>query len=88
MINYNSISDVLRRYGYTMSNTCRMDGKTYHDYNSRKKDASISLIVDDMTGSISHVEVTGRKWDERLRRYIPVKKTMNGLKDVIDYLGK
>jgi len=82
MINYNSAVSTLTRAGYAITNKCRYEGETYHDFNSRKRDASVSLIVDDETGAVSRIEVTTRKWENG--RYVPVKEILYGLQQLMD----
>ena len=84
MMNYKSTTDVLRNAGYVLTNTCHMDGITYHDFNARKRDASVSLIVDESTGSVERVEVSSRKWDEKSGRYAIVKQNLYSLVDVLN----
>lgn len=86
MMNYKSASDTLRNSGYVLTNIYHMDGTTYHDFNSRKRDAAISLIVDDTTGSVKWAEVTTRKYE--YGRYVPVTKKLYALQDLIDLFKK
>lgn len=82
MINYSSAIRILANAGYTMTNKCYFDGEIFHDFNSKKKDACVSLIVDESTGSVSRVEVSTRKWENG--RYVPVKEVITGLQQLID----
>ena len=82
MVNYNSAVSVLVKAGFGITNKCRYEGETYHDFNSRRNDASVSLIIDDSTGAISRIEVTTRKRENN--RYVPVKETLYGLQQLID----
>lgn len=84
MINYRSATDTLRKAGFVLTNTCNMDGELYHDFNSRKKDASISLVLDGVSGSVKWAEITTRKWENG--RYVPVNKKIHALQDLIDLL--
>ena len=86
MMNYKSASDTLRNSGYVLTNIYHMDGTTYHDFNSRKRDAAIYLIVDDTTGSVKWAEVTTRKYE--YGRYVPVTKKLYALQDLIDLFKK
>ena len=87
-MNYKSTSDLLRNNGFVLTNTCDMGGETYHDFNSRKKDACIALVVDNMTGSVKWVEVSTRKWDSSMGRYIPSTKKLYALADVVEMFRK
>lgn len=82
MVNYNSAVSVLNKAGFGITNKCHYEGETFHDFNSRKHDASVSLIIDESTGSVSRIEVTTRKWEGR--RYVPVKETLYGLQQLMD----
>lgn len=84
MMNYNSAVSILSKAGFGLTNKCHFDGETYHDFNSRKKDASISLVIDESTGSVSRIEVTTRKWDEKRHCYQPVKENIYGLQQLMD----
>lgn len=86
MMNYKSASDTLRNSGYFLTNTCHMDGTTYHDFNSRKRDAAVSLIVDETTGSVKWAEITTREYKNG--RYVPVVKKVCALQDLIDLFKK
>ena len=88
MINYRSASDTLGTFGFKHTNTCHMDGNTYHDFNARKRDEAISLIVDESTGAVAWIEVTTRKWDDKARRYVPVNNRLTRLQELIDLLKK
>ena len=84
MMNYNSAVNILGKAGFILTNKCHFEGETYHDFNCRKKDASISLVIDESTGSVSRIEVTTRKWDDKSHRYQPVKEILNGLQQLMD----
>lgn len=88
MINYRSASDTLGTFGFKHTNTCHMDGNTYHDFNARKRDEAVSLIVDESTGAVAWIEVTTRKWDDKARRYVPVNNRLTRLQELIDLLKK
>lgn len=83
-MNYTSVFNTLRNAGFSMSNKCHFDGVEYHDFNSRKRDASVSLIIDQPTGAVERVEVTNRKWNDKTRRYEPTKQILTGLQEVIN----
>ena len=83
MMNYNSTVNVLMRAGFTMTNKCHYEGETFHDFNSRRKDACISLVVDEVSGSVIRAEVTNRKWDDARGRYMPVKEIITGLQELM-----
>lgn len=83
MINYASALNTLKRAGFDITNKCHFGGETYHDFNSRKKDACVSLIVDEVSGSVVRAEITSRKWDDASRRYVPVKETITSLQELI-----
>lgn len=84
MMNYNSAVNILGKAGFSITNKCHFDGETYHDFNSRKKDASVSLVIDESTGSVSRIEVTTRKWDDKRHCYQPVKENIYGLQQLMD----
>ena len=82
MINYNSAVSVLSKAGFAITNKCHYEGETFHDFNCRKQDALVSLIVDESTGSVSRIEITTRK--RGYGHYVPVKETIYGLQELID----
>ena len=86
MMNYKSATEILRSAGYVLTNTCHMDGNTYHDFNSRKRDAAISLIIDESTGAVAWGEITTRKWENG--HYIPINTRFNRLQELIDSLNR
>lgn len=83
-MNYKSTVSVLTKAGYSISNKCRYEGETYHDFNKFRNDTSISLVIDEMSGSVSRIEITTRKWNDKMRRYEPVKETITGLQQLMD----
>lgn len=85
MIDCKSAISILRSSGYLHTNVCHMDGKVYHDFNSKKRDAAISLVVDESMNSVMWVEITTRKWENG--RYVPVNRKVNGLKELKEILG-
>jgi hypothetical protein len=79
-MNYKTTTDILRKAGYIISNTCRFEGKTYHDFSTRKgSPITVSLTVDSLSGSVESVSVTKRKWDTKTMRYEPIVETINDL---------
>lgn len=84
MMNYKSTVSILSRAGFGLTNRCRYGGEVFHDFNSRKKDASVSLVIDEGTGSVSRVEVTTRKWDDKRRVYLPVKENITELEKMLE----
>ena len=84
MMNYNSAVSILSKAGFGITNKCHFEGETFHDFNCHKKDASISLVIDESTGSVSRIEVTTRKWDDKSHRYQPVKENIYGLQQLMD----
>lgn len=84
MINYASAVNVLNKAGYRLTNKCDFDGQIYHDFNSRKFDASVSLVIDATTGSVARAEITTRKWSDATHRYEPKKENIYGLQELID----
>ena len=87
MINYASAIKVLDAAGYKMTNKCYFDGESFQDFNSRKRDASISLVIDEASGCVSRIEITTRKWSDKLCRYEPVKEILTGLQGLVNKLG-
>lgn len=83
MINYASAVNVLAKAGYRITNKCVFDGEVYHDFNS-KRDAGVSLIIDQSTGAVSRIEVTSRKWSDNTHRYEPVKENIYSLQVLMD----
>ena len=84
MMNYNSAVSILTRAGFGITNKCRFEGETFHDFQSSKKKVSVSLVIDDATGSVSRAEVTSYKWSDNTHRYEPVNETINGLQQLMD----
>ena len=84
MMNYNSAVSILTKAGFGITNKCRFEGETFHDFNCRKNDASVSLVIDEQSGSVSRIEVTRRKWDNNRGCYMPVKEILTGLQQLMD----
>jgi len=83
-MNYNSAVSILSKAGFGITNKCHFEGETFHDFNCRKNDASVSLVVDEVSGSVNRIEVSRRKWDGKSGRYVPVKETITGLQELMD----
>ena len=83
MMNYASAVNILTKAGYRLTNKCQFNGEIYHDFNS-KRVVSVSLVVDGSTGSVSRVEITRTKWNDKTSRYEPVKEIITGLQELMD----
>lgn len=84
MMNYASAVNVLAKAGYRISNKCVFDGEMYHDFNANKRDAAVSLIIDESTGTVKRAEVTRREWSDKTYRYEPVKENILDLQTLIE----
>ena len=82
MINYASAANILGAAGYKVTNKCHYDGESFHDFNSQKRDASVSLVIDESTGAVSRIEVTTRRWSDG--RYMLDKEVITGLQQLKD----
>lgn len=83
MINYRSLSDSLYKRGFTLTNTCTFDGKTYHDFTNKKTRETASATVEPISGAVEKVEVTRPCWDANAGRYVTVKDTYTGLEGLL-----
>jgi hypothetical protein len=84
MINYTSAVNVLAKAGYYVTNKCNFDGEVFHDFNATKRDASVSLVIDESTGAVIRAEVTTRKWSDNTHRYEPTKQNIYDLQTLIE----
>ena len=54
------------------------------DFNANKRDAAVSLIIDESTGTVKRAEVTRRQWNDKTYRYEPVKENILDLQTLIE----